>query len=98
MAVAFHHDILHLPSFIERLSVVIRNIDGLDELSQALKADLRIMCSPATSCVHDKDGVSGWDYLGIDEWVFIKDIVPFDDQESSLRQAPSSERWQLLVL
>lgn len=85
MTVAFGNDILHLPSFVEWFAVVIRDRDSLDELSQVLQTDFWIICSPATSCVQDEDGVSGWDYFGIDEWLFIVDVIPFDDQEGGLR-------------
>jgi len=84
VTVTFDDDILHLPTFVERFAVVIRDRNSLDELSQALQTDVWIVCSPATPCVHDENGVSGWDYFGIDEWMFIEDVIPFDDQEGGL--------------
>lgn len=84
VAVAFDNDVLHLSSFVKRFTVVIKDRNGLDELPQALQSDVCIVCSPATSCVQDEDGVSRWYYFGIDEWMFIVDVIPFNDQESGL--------------
>lgn len=76
-----YDDVGQLSAWIEWLSRVIVDGDGLDELAEIFELDVGIVCFPAASCVEKEDGLRGGDDLGVDEGMFYPDVVPFYDEE-----------------
>ena len=81
VAVAQYDDVAHLSSRIQRPSRVIADRDALDELAQAGELNVRILRLAATSCVEEEDRVRCRDDLGIDERLFVVDVVDLNDKE-----------------